>query len=103
VRISSYFVVANFTEAVRIGGVAALRGDELKLLTMAKGTVKETHLQRNIDYQEETAGNIHRLAASIARLWAEISSGTHVFDIVHQIGTSLSAIADILELENFDS
>jgi hypothetical protein len=93
----------NIAEAVRVGGIATLRGDELKLLTMAKGLVKETHLQRNIDYQEETAENIHRLAASIARLWAEISSGTHVFDIVHRIGASLSVISDALEFESFAS
>ena len=93
--------VQNIAEAVRVGGMATLRGDELKLLTMAKGLVKETHLQGSIDYQGETAANIHRLAASTARLWAEISSGTHVFDIFHRIGASLSVISDTLESESF--
>jgi hypothetical protein len=91
----------TIAESVRIDGMASLRGDELKLLTMAKGLVKETHLQRSIDYQEETAANIRRLAASTARLWAEISSGTHVFEIVHRIGASLLVISDVLEAESF--
>ncbi|KAJ5353208.1 hypothetical protein N7452_002182 [Penicillium brevicompactum] len=91
--------VQNIAEVVRTSGLVALRGDELKLLTMAKGLVKETHLQETIDYQEETAENLHRLAASTARLWAEITSGTHVFDIVRRIGICLSVISDALESE----
>ncbi|CAG8031027.1 unnamed protein product [Penicillium salamii] len=92
--------VQNIAEAVQANGIATLRGDEIKLLTMAKGLVKETHLQGSIDYQEETAANIRRLTISIARLWAEISSGTHIFDIVRRVGICLSVISDTLEFEH---
>lgn len=89
--------VQSIAEVVQVGGMAALREDELKLLTMAKSLVKETYLRESIGYQEETADNLRRLAASIARLWAEITSGTHVFDIVHRVGKCLSVTADALE------
>ncbi|CAG8128173.1 unnamed protein product [Penicillium olsonii] len=92
--------VQNIAEAVQANGIASLRGDEIKLLTMVKGLVKETHLKDSIVYHEETAANMYRLAVSIARLWAEISGGTHIFDIVYRVGNCLSVISNTLELEH---
>lgn len=90
----------NIAESVHVGGVASLRGDEIKLLTMAKGIVKETSLHRRVNQQTETRESIRCLAGSVARLWAEISSGPHIFDIVHRIGICLCIISDVLESEN---
>lgn len=78
-------------------GLVALREDEHKLLAMVTSLIQETQLQYTLEYEEDNATRINRLAASTARLWAEVSSGIHVFDLVHRIGASLSIIADMLE------
>lgn len=82
---------------VGIRGMVALREDEQKLLAMVTSLIQETQLQDTLEYKEDNATRINRLAASAARLWAEVSSGIHVFDLVHRIGASLSVIADVLE------
>lgn len=82
---------------VGTGGLAALREDERKLLAMVRSLIQETQFQDTLEYDEDNATRIKRLAATTARLWAEISSGIHVFNIVHRIGASLSVIADVLE------
>ncbi|KAJ5528279.1 hypothetical protein N7513_012438 [Penicillium frequentans] len=82
---------------VRTRGLAALREDEHKLLAMVTSLIQETQLQDTLEYEEDNATRINRLAASTARLWAEVSSGIHAFDLVHRIGASLSIIADMLE------
>ncbi|GIC93023.1 fungal specific transcription factor domain-containing protein [Aspergillus udagawae] len=87
----------EIAKAVSAGGMTALRGDEQKLLAMITSLIQETHLQETLEYREDLPTRINRLAASTARLWAEISSATHVFNIVHRIGASLSTVADILE------
>ncbi|KAJ5974104.1 hypothetical protein N7481_011314 [Penicillium waksmanii] len=87
----------EIAKAVNAGGMTALREDEQKLLAMVTSLIQETHLQETLEYQEDLSTRINRLAASTARLWAEISSATHVFNIVHRIGASLSSVADILE------
>jgi hypothetical protein len=87
----------EIAKAVRVGGMTALREDEQKLLAMITSLIQETHLQETLEYREDLPTRINRLAASTARLWAEISSATHVFNIVHRIGASLSIVADILE------
>ncbi|ODM19051.1 hypothetical protein SI65_05668 [Aspergillus cristatus] len=85
-------------EAVRVGGMAALRDDEQKLLAMMRNLVGENNL-KVVDSNEDPAMQICRLAAAMARLWADISSGIHVFHFEHRVGMSLSAIADLLESE----
>lgn len=85
-------------EVVRIGGMAALRDDEQKLLGMTRNLVGETNLEV-VDSTEEPSIQIRRLAAATARLWADISSGIHVFHFEHRVGLSLSIIADFLESE----
>jgi hypothetical protein len=87
----------EIAKAVSVGGMRALRGDEQKLLGMITSLIQETHLQEALEYREDLPTRINRLAASTARLWAEISSAVHVFNIVHRIGASLSIVADILE------
>ena len=89
--------IQEIAKAVSVGGMTALRGDEQKLLAMITSLIQETHLQETLDYREDISTRINRLAASTTRLWAEISSVTHVFNIVHRIGASLSTVADILE------
>ncbi|CAG8894308.1 unnamed protein product [Penicillium egyptiacum] len=88
----------DIAKAVSVGGMTALRGDEQKLLlAMITSLIQETNLEGTLEDQEDISTRINRLAASTARLWAEISSATHVFNIVHRIGASLSTVADILE------
>jgi hypothetical protein len=87
----------DIAKAVSVGGMTALREDEQKLLAMITSLIQETHLQETLEYREDLPTRINRLAASTARLWAEISSATHVFNIVHRIGASLSIVADVLE------
>ncbi|PYH90979.1 hypothetical protein BO71DRAFT_401775 [Aspergillus ellipticus CBS 707.79] len=87
----------TIAKAVEVGGMASLRGDERKLVTMARYLIQETDLQYLMEGQAGDSLNMGFLTASTARLWADISSGIHVFNIVHRIGASLSAIADALE------
>ncbi|PWY88871.1 early growth response protein [Aspergillus sclerotioniger CBS 115572] len=80
-------------------GMNCLRPDEQKLLTMARYLVQETHLQEELEegIRINEGESIIRLMKTTARLWAEISSGIHVFDIVRRIGETLGVIADVLE------
>ncbi|KAJ6148588.1 hypothetical protein N7497_010570 [Penicillium chrysogenum] len=87
----------EIARAVSIRGMAALREDEQKLLAMVTSLIQETHLQETLEYREDLPTRINRLAASTARLWAEVSGASRVFEIVHRIGASLSIVADILE------
>ncbi|KAL2840055.1 early growth response protein [Aspergillus pseudoustus] len=87
----------DIAKIVEAEGLAALRDDEQKLLTMTTSLVQETQFQHTLDYGENHSTRIRRLAASTSRMWAEVASGIHVFDIVHRVGVSLSVIADVLE------
>jgi len=40
---------------------------------------------------------IKQLGAAVVRLWAETFKGTHVFEFVRLIGSSLDSYADLLE------
>lgn len=61
------------TKTVRVDGVDSLRGDEQQLLAMAQGLVQETHLRETVDQEDDPVARINCLAASISRLWVEIS------------------------------
>ncbi|PWY67930.1 hypothetical protein BO70DRAFT_300978 [Aspergillus heteromorphus CBS 117.55] len=87
----------TISKAVAMGGMASLRGDERKLITMARHLIQETDLEFLMDGQDGEFVNLDCLTVATARLWAEISGGIHVFNIVHRIGASLSSIADALE------
>ncbi|KAJ5561468.1 hypothetical protein N7461_000229 [Penicillium sp. DV-2018c] len=87
----------EIARAVNDGSMTSLREDEQKLLAMVTSLIQETHLQKTLEYREDLPARINRLAASTTRLWAEVSSANHAFEIVHRIGASLSIVADILE------
>ncbi|KAF5013636.1 hypothetical protein FDECE_363 [Fusarium decemcellulare] len=80
-------------------GLECLRVDERKLLNMVVTLVRETELSDSLDTSGDHATQIRKLAASVARLWAETFKGFQVFEIVHVVGQSLSIVADTLEQE----
>ncbi|GLB11788.1 hypothetical protein AtubIFM57258_008658 [Aspergillus tubingensis] len=82
-------------------GIASLREDERKLLHMVDYLIQETNcVEEEEDKEGESeAENIQRLARMTAQVWAEISSGIHVFDLVRRIGEALGGIADVLRGE----
>ncbi|KAE8332462.1 hypothetical protein BDV39DRAFT_200083 [Aspergillus sergii] len=90
-------VLDEIAKDVGARGLSAVREDEQKLLAMVTSLIQETQFQDTLEYEEDNATRINRLAASTAQVWAEISSGIHVFNIVHRIGASLSVIADVLK------
>ncbi|GKZ23885.1 hypothetical protein AbraIFM66951_010417 [Aspergillus brasiliensis] len=78
-------------------GMASLREDERKLLRMAEYLIQETNVEEDDGEGDSEANRILRLARTTAHVWAEISSGIHVFDLVRRIGEALRGIADVLE------
>ncbi|KAM0306922.1 hypothetical protein ACHAPM_001500 [Fusarium culmorum] len=80
-------------------GLSALRPDEQKLLDMIVALIRETELAELLDSARDHASHIRRLAACVARLWAETFKGFQVFEIVYIVGQSLSVVADTLEQE----
>ncbi|KAI3572708.1 hypothetical protein IWW34DRAFT_761803 [Fusarium oxysporum f. sp. albedinis] len=84
---------------VEASGLNVLRPDEKKLLDMVVALVRETELADSLDSDMDHAGQIRRLAACVARLWAETFKGFQVFEIVYTVGQSLSVVADILQQE----
>lgn len=87
----------TIAECVEASGISTLSYDERKLLRMVAGLVQETHLATSFDQSQQDADRIRYLAVSTVRLWAETFKGSHVFEIVHVIGTSLTVIAEILD------
>ena len=79
-------------------GIASLREDERKLLHMVEYLIQETNcVEEEVAKEGESeAEKIQRLARMTAQIWAEISSGIHVFDLVRRIGEALGGIADVL-------
>lgn len=84
---------------VESSGLESLRLDEQKLLNMLVTLVRETELADSLDSTGNHASRIRRLAASVARLWAETFKGFQVFEIVYVVGQSLSIVAHTLEQE----
>ncbi|PYH29949.1 FTFMHR domain-containing protein [Aspergillus neoniger CBS 115656] len=83
--------------AVTASGMGSLREDERKLLRMVEYLIQETHcVEEDAKDGESEAQKIQRLARMTAQVWAEISSGIHVFDLVRRIGEALGGIADML-------
>ncbi|RSM11387.1 hypothetical protein CEP52_003051 [Fusarium oligoseptatum] len=85
--------------AVEKSGLDDLRPDEQKLLNMVVTLVHETELADSLDGAQDHASRIRKLAASVARLWAETFKGFQVFEIVYVVGQSLSIVADTLGRE----
>ncbi|KAF4966901.1 hypothetical protein FSARC_5465 [Fusarium sarcochroum] len=84
---------------VESSGLGVLRPDEQKLLDMIVSLVRETELADLLDSARDYASQIRRLAACVARLWAETFKGFQVFEIVYIVGQSLSVVADNLQQE----
>lgn len=84
---------------VESSGLSALRPDEQKLLDMVVALIRETELAELLDNARDHASQIRRLAACVARLWAETFKGFQVFEIVYIVGQSLSVVADTLQQE----
>ena len=79
-----------------------LTPQELALIKMIRTMINESGLfHKNafseIGRQENWQASVYRLSTAVARIWAEIYSGTYVWDIVHTIGMSLKIYADTLE------
>ncbi|KAL2419677.1 Aspartate-tRNA ligase, cytoplasmic [Exophiala dermatitidis] len=84
--------------------VQPLDKDELRLVQMIQGLLSETGLfgddwigaigSTNLLNQKH---QIRRLATAVARMWAEIFKGNHVFEVVNIIGASLTIYAESME------
>jgi hypothetical protein len=81
-----------------------LSNDERNLLEMVRSMLDETEFAVPFNGQDGMASSemnerakIKQLGAAVVRLWAETFKGTHIFDIVKLIGTSLEMYAQLLE------
>jgi hypothetical protein len=78
---------------------------EAGLISMIRSLVLETGFFRSEAFEsavgdgdaKDRQRQIQHLETAVAMLWAEIFSGTHVFDLVSTIGTSLNLYAKELE------
>lgn len=89
---------------IRAEGVSALREDEKRLLRMVDVLVRDSNTSSSSsssgpEVLQEGEGSVDRLAVLVMRLWAEVTSGQHVFDIVHRAGAAIARITDVLELQ----
>jgi limonene-1,2-epoxide hydrolase len=82
-----------------------LTNDERNILEMVRSMLEETEFavpqagQDGIPVLDERA-KIKQLGSAVVRLWAETFKGTHIFDIVKLIGSSLEIYAQLLEKSN---
>src|SRR5450432_1147265 len=76
-----------------------LTNDERNLLEMVRGMLDETEFAVSFAAQDgmDEGAKIKRLGSAVVRLWAETFKGTHIFDIVKLIGSSLEIYAQLLE------
>ncbi len=75
---------------------------EAGLISMIKSIVQETGFFRDDAFEPANSSQdwqrlIRHLSTAVAQLWAAVFSGTHVFDVVSTIGTSLGIYAKLLE------
>ena len=80
----------------------SLTSQEKGLIAMIRSLVQETGFFKDDAFDQSVSdgrwqSQIQHLGTAVAILWAEIFSGTHVFDIVTIIGTSLRIYARLLE------
>ncbi|KIW44468.1 uncharacterized protein PV06_02934 [Exophiala oligosperma] len=83
-------------------GNGSLDKEEVVLVQMIQSLLTETGLfdsdmMRNLADRQDQKQRIRWLATAVARMWAEIFKGTHVFDIVNVIGASLTIYAESME------
>jgi hypothetical protein len=91
---------------------APVSAEEKNLLDMVRRMLDETEFAVPIDpslggpasgqpaSMEAIAGDstrLRQLAAAVIRLWAETFKGSHVFDLVRVMGSSLDGYANLVE------
>ncbi|KAK5258367.1 hypothetical protein LTR40_008034, partial [Exophiala xenobiotica] len=54
-------------------------------------------MMHNLADRQDHKQKIRWLATAVARMWAEIFKGTHIFEIVNIIGASLTIYAESME------
>ena len=78
-----------------------LTNDERKILEMVRSMLDETEFAVSFGSENGMVVNeqakIKQLGSAVVRLWAETFKGTHIFDIVKLIGSSLEMYAQLLE------
>lgn len=78
-----------------------LTNDERNLLEMVRSMLDETEFAVSFGSENGMAvderAKIKQLGSAVVRLWAETFKGTHIFDIVKLIGSSLEIYAQLLE------
>jgi hypothetical protein len=82
-----------------------LTPEERNLLEMVRSMLDETEYAVSFDPRDSETLEFQRikikqLSAAVVRLWAETFKGTHIFELVKVIGTSLEIYADLLEKAN---
>lgn len=87
----------EIARCIEVFGVQNLRDDERKLLRMIYTVIREADLTELLNWADDDAEAVRRLAASTARLWVETFGGFHVFNISQVIGESVTIIADLLD------
>ncbi|KAK5323449.1 hypothetical protein LTR93_005503 [Exophiala xenobiotica] len=80
----------------------SLDKEELVLVQMIQSLLRETGLfdddmMHNLADRQDHKQKIRWLATAVARMWAEIFKGTHIFEIVNIIGASLTIYAESME------
>ncbi|KIW30174.1 uncharacterized protein PV07_05936 [Cladophialophora immunda] len=95
--------LSKWLETVAVASsTSALEKDELVLIQMIHSLLVETGLFddntiTNIADRGDQKQKIRRLATAVARLWADIFKGNHVFEVVNIIGASLTTYAESME------
>ena len=79
--------------------------DERNLLEMVRSMLDETEFAVSFTAQDgmpatDEQTKIKQLGSAVVRLWAETFKGTHIFEIVRLIGSSLEIYAQLLEKTN---
>lgn len=87
----------EIARCIELSGVEVIREDECKLLSLIYSIVREADIADLSGWRFDNASAVRHLAACAARLWAESSKGSHIFDVSQMIGESLAIFADILE------
>jgi hypothetical protein len=85
-----------------VSATTSLEKDELMLVHMIHSLLKETEFYLDdglgdLADQRDQRRKIRWLATGVARIWAEIFKGAHVFEVVNTIGASLTTYAELME------
>jgi hypothetical protein len=99
---AAIFLSKWFDTVASTVGSTPLTAQEAGLITMIRRIVQETGFFKDEAFERATNGQewqrlIIHLGTAVAKLWAEVFSGTHVFDVVSTIGSSLGIWSKVLE------